>query len=318
MFGVSRTVLKPEPGFRAELPGLDLATLIQMTCARRARLVVRVSSYGEEGYLYSAEGRLVHATVGELVGDEAVLRMLAWPAGDFSICERPFPLHPTVVTSTEGLLLRAAARVDEAALARETDNVLSDEAGLAEQLEGPEPTPTAAQPYAPLPALKLPQQQPGKPPLPPRAAQWPIDAPRSAELPPVSLARITEPPRRPPEPPVSMPRPIAPARPSRLPPLPPAKSRSPEDAAIVASVRVDVRGEVVGTFGPDDQLGQLVAYVSRVAALVQADFALEPFDALHAELTGKRVLIYRDAGELVGVVMKPSAEAQELRQRLGV
>ncbi|HEX5660056.1 MAG TPA: DUF4388 domain-containing protein, partial [Polyangiales bacterium] len=161
---MSRTVIKPQPGFRAELPGLDLPTLIQMTCARRERLVVRVSSYGEEGFLYSAEGRIVHASVGELIGDEAVLRMLAWPTGEFSICERPFPLRATVESSTEGLLLRAAQRSDEAALDRETDHVLREEAGLSEQLEGEEPS---FRPYAPLPALSL----------PPRAGALPVRRP---------------------------------------------------------------------------------------------------------------------------------------------
>jgi hypothetical protein len=319
---VSRTVIKPEAGFRAELPGLDLATLIQMTCARRERLVVRVSSYGEEGYLFSAEGRLVHASVGTLVGDEAVLRMLSWHTGDFALCDRPFPLRPTVESSTEGLLLRAAQRVDEATLERETDSLMFE--GLSEELEGrdqdePEPSRT----YAPLPVLKLPTRSaelstwplPAARPVPTLASLLQVRAPDELKTIPAP------PPRRPPPPPPRS------ERPSALPPvsLPrpvdtgtPRKSEPPRDDSVLATVRIDARGEVVTGFGSDERLAQLVAYVSRVATLLQADFALDPFDALHAELSGKRVLIYAEAGELVGVVMKPSAAAQALRQRHGV
>jgi Domain of unknown function (DUF4388) len=568
---VSRTVIKPEAGFRAELPGLDLATLIQMTCARRQHAVVRVSSYGQEGYLYSAEGRLVHATLDNLVGEEAVLRMLGWGSGEFSLCERPFPLHPTIESSTEGLLLRAAQLVDEAALDRETDSVLGEEiaASLAEQLEGPdedecaptahrdefgleqevdsdrdvpedEPTtmPPEFRPYAPLPNFRT-QPAPAEPPLPPKGlpplrrpgfppppaqaeaklgsglasqpAGWPSEppaaesaalaepsrvAPRVAPSPvapavaspaqPVStvtprlqplaagpllanppqppldtreqdaratvaspgaagrapsarrLAPPPPPPRRvvpvtgpkdgparepersesprkplrpsaPPArarasqaalrpqpvgalPPVSLgPTPAAPGRKSSVPPpapelpassgaqaplqhaepprpvgharssLPPSpgepahspqppegeparSSRAPSSvparrrpppppgaargpfvggeppagSSLIASVRIDARGEVVGAFGSDEQLPQLVAYVSRVASLLQAAFALDPFEALHAELSGKRLLIFQDQDELVGLVMKPGSAAQELRQRFGV
>jgi Domain of unknown function (DUF4388) len=568
---VSRTVIKPEAGFRAELPGLDLATLIQMTCARRQRAVVRIVSYGQEGYLYSAEGRLVHATLDNLVGEEAVLRMLGWESGDFSLCELPFPLHPTIETSTEGLLLRAAQLIDEAALDQETDSVLGEElaVSLAEQLEGPDederaPTPhrdefgleqeidsdedvpddeaTARppefRPYAPLPDFRT-EPAPAEPPLapkglpplrrpvlPPVPAQavtklgsglapqlqgWPLALPSAAGsalaepnrvaphvvsspvapamaaraqpvstvtprvqplaagpmltnspqpqlgtreqdtratfaspatagrepsarrleitpppprrvvpppepkpepareperseaprepvrpsapppgarateaalrpqpvgvLPPVSLGPMPPGPGRkssvpPPanEPPASssaqaplqnaeLPRPVGRARSSppplpgeparssqppageparssrapssvparRMPPPPPtAARRSLVDgeplggSSLIASVRIDARGEVVGAFGSDEQLPQLVAYVSRVASLLQAAFALDPFDALHAELSGKRVLIFQDQDELVGLVMKPSSAAQELRQRFGV
>ncbi|HEX5657034.1 MAG TPA: hypothetical protein VFX59_07555, partial [Polyangiales bacterium] len=122
---------------------------------------------------------------------------------------------------------------------------------------------------------------------------------------------------------VNLPRPVDPARPSerRVPPPPPAKARveaREQNQDVLASVRIDARGEVHSSAGGDEQLGQLVAYVSRIASLVQADFALDPFDALHAELAGKRVLIYQEGDALIGLVMKPSSAAQELRQKLGV
>ena len=48
---VSSTV-RQLSGFHAELDGTDLATLLQIACARGDRSVVQVRSEEEEGYLY--------------------------------------------------------------------------------------------------------------------------------------------------------------------------------------------------------------------------------------------------------------------------
>ncbi|MEY4514321.1 MAG: hypothetical protein RLZZ450_6443, partial [Pseudomonadota bacterium] len=122
-----------------------------------------------------------------------------------------------------------------------------------------------------------------------------------------------------------------PPRRSKVPPPPPPatsarRSSVPDeslqhDSALIASVRVDNNGEVVGTFageGTGDLLPQLVAYVTRLIALVRVDFSLDPFEALHAELSGMRIVLFEDAGEMVGLMMRPGSALQELRQRLGV
>jgi hypothetical protein len=86
-------------------------------------------------------------------------------------------------------------------------------------------------------------------------------------------------------------------------------------------VRVDSQGALVGTFAGDgtgDLLPQLVAYVTRLITLLRADFSLDPFEALHAELSGMRIVLFEDGGETVGLMMRPGSAVQELRQRLGV
>ncbi|MDB4975515.1 MAG: Response regulator [Myxococcaceae bacterium] len=410
---VSQTEMKAAAGFRAELPGLDLGTLIQLTCARRERMVVRIASYGEEGFLYSAAGRIVHATLGGLVGEEAVLRMLGWHSGDFTICERPFPEAATIQRSTEGLLMLAAERANDSAL----DEVLTTGpdlpriAPLAPMLEPEEsePLPTHARqtpapdhgrgapgrtsedaqrasstlheargPGAPGPQVaetglvqpeltrlstpvrgarpSLPPSAgmaldrlrvgatphvpseprhssvPSAPPrdptrastLPPPNASWaelPRDDTRASHpaLAPASRDRDARPTLLPGVPPTS-------ERARNIPPPPPSQARrsSPtpaqagSDPALVASVRVDARGTLVSSFGSSDHLAQLVAYVAHLVALIQADFALDTFQGLHAELAGLRVLIFHEAGDLVGVLMEPGSASTELRQRLGV
>jgi hypothetical protein len=109
-----------------------------------------------------------------------------------------------------------------------------------------------------------------------------------------------------------------------VPPPPPpmssrliARPRAPE-SALLASVRVDEQGRVLSAFGDVDLLSQLVAYVVQLMALVQAELSLDRFAALHAELAGQRVLVFADATEVVGLMMRPGSEAQDLKQRLGV
>jgi hypothetical protein len=115
---ISQTVIKAPPapaGFRAELCGLDLATLLQAACSRGERSVIRVDNLeGEEGYVYVADGTLCHASLGALLGEPAMVRMLSWQHGELSVCERPWPLHPTLQGSLEALLIRAAQLQDEA------------------------------------------------------------------------------------------------------------------------------------------------------------------------------------------------------------
>jgi hypothetical protein len=110
---ISSTLLKSVDGFRAALDGLDLPTLIQMLCARRVRTVLRIASGEQEGFLWFAEGQLVHAASPGREGESAFAAMLAWSGGETSAVERPFPLEPTLHGSIEALLLRAAQAHDE-------------------------------------------------------------------------------------------------------------------------------------------------------------------------------------------------------------
>ena len=91
-----------------------------------------------------------------------------------------------------------------------------------------------------------------------------------------------------------------------------------DDFTRLASVRVDAYGTLIDASGDHDHLVQLVAYVTRLVSLIQSDFGLDPFEALHAELAGLRVLVLKEAGETFGLLMQPGSAAKALRQRLGV
>ena len=104
-----------EVGFRAQISGASLWDLVQMECLSRSRQVVRVSGEGGVGYLYFAEGRVVHAVTSKLMGETAALEILGWTNGAFQPCERAWPAAFTIESSCEGLILRLAKRRDEGA-----------------------------------------------------------------------------------------------------------------------------------------------------------------------------------------------------------
>lgn len=85
-----------------------------------------------------------------------------------------------------------------------------------------------------------------------------------------------------------------------------------------ASVRIDMNGEVVAQQGESDALASLVGYVTRMGALLGSQLGLESFDALSAELGSRRVLVFVEGDEMVGLMLAPGALHTELRRQLGV
>jgi hypothetical protein len=101
------------PGFQAKLRSSSLADLVQMECLAGVRLVVRVTSGDNVGYLYFRGGSVVHAVTAVLSGEAAAMEMLTWNAGTFEPAERDWPLKDSISSSWESLLLRAAHAHDQ-------------------------------------------------------------------------------------------------------------------------------------------------------------------------------------------------------------
>ena len=102
-----------ESGFRAQLRQANLPDLVQMECLSRSRRAIRVTTVGNIGYLFFAEGQVIHASTLELDGEEAAREILLWSRGTFEPCERPWPTKPTIHKSWQVLLLEAAQTEDE-------------------------------------------------------------------------------------------------------------------------------------------------------------------------------------------------------------
>jgi hypothetical protein len=116
-------------GFQAKLRSLSLADLVQMECLAGVRLVVRVTSGDNVGYLYFRGGSLVHAVTAVLSGEAAAMEMLSWSAGTFEPAERDWPPKDSISSSWQSLLLRAAHALDQ----NRTSSVVALRAGSSER-----------------------------------------------------------------------------------------------------------------------------------------------------------------------------------------
>jgi hypothetical protein len=240
-------MLKAASGFRAQLPGWDLATLLQMSCTRGERSVVRVRSGDSEGFIYIGDGRLLHAVTGTLIGEPAVALMLSWEGGEFTLCERPWPLKNSIDISTQAVLIRAAQARDESEV-RQSDVALriGSRPSLATAFAAPRPS-------------SAPQSTPA-------------GSPRAAA----------------------------------------------QEGPVEASVRIDMNGEIVAQHGETEALASLVGYVTRMGALLGSQLGLESFEALTADVGSRRVLVFVEGDEMVGLVLAPGSLHAEMRQQLGV
>jgi hypothetical protein len=122
--------------------------LVQMRCEARARCVVRVTSQGQVGYLYFADGQIVHASVGDAQGEAAALTILSWREGSFDPCDRTWPVRATINIVWQGLLLRAAQLRDETT--RDSTPAMDDSAVVSVVSAGSR---ASTRPVPPPPAL---------------------------------------------------------------------------------------------------------------------------------------------------------------------
>jgi predicted regulator of Ras-like GTPase activity (Roadblock/LC7/MglB family) len=95
------------------LKELSLPSIIQLNCAERNTATVSVSYQGQGGFICFSDGSIVHAAVGDLMGDEAVYELLRWPDGSFIVEANEIPADRTITTSWNELLLEGIRRVDE-------------------------------------------------------------------------------------------------------------------------------------------------------------------------------------------------------------
>ncbi len=108
-------------GFSGSIEGASLADLIQMECLSGNRRAIRVTSEDQVGYLFLADGRVVHSFTADLSGEEAAIEILGWAFGAFEPCNANWPKAPQIDAPFQSLLLRAAQERDERA---RDDNVV--------------------------------------------------------------------------------------------------------------------------------------------------------------------------------------------------
>lgn len=100
-------------GMQGNLRDMTVADLIQHNCQDRkvARLTIR--HLGEEAQLFFKDGNILHATLGDIQGEEVIYRTLAWEEGTFILEPDLAPPATSIQRSWSGLLIAGAQRLDE-------------------------------------------------------------------------------------------------------------------------------------------------------------------------------------------------------------
>lgn len=113
-----RQAIDCETGFRGSIHGLSLVDLLQMFHYARRSLAIAVDGW-DPGHVFLEDGRIVHATCREAVGEAALRAILAMPAGSLRTMVLPEHTPHTITRDFEGLLLDALRVVDESNAGKE-------------------------------------------------------------------------------------------------------------------------------------------------------------------------------------------------------
>ena len=99
---------------RGSLAQMNVLDLLQSLDMGRKTCALTLTNNGDKCRMFFTEGQINHAAYGDLKGDSAVYKVLAWPNGSFEIDFAGSSSEQTTTQSTQGLLLEGLRLLDEA------------------------------------------------------------------------------------------------------------------------------------------------------------------------------------------------------------
>ena len=99
--------------FQGSLRELQLADIVQLVSGSGKTGRFTLAHDDEQGEIYLKQGRIVHAQVGEVAGEEAVYILASWAAGEFVFHPDAETDRVTVQKSNTRLLMETAHQQDE-------------------------------------------------------------------------------------------------------------------------------------------------------------------------------------------------------------
>jgi Domain of unknown function (DUF4388) len=99
--------------FQGSLKELPLPDIIQLVSVSGKTGKFTLSRESDRGFIYLKNGQMVHALVGDLVGEEAIYSLAIWNQGEFQFTPAEEPERQTITKSNTNLLMEAARRLDE-------------------------------------------------------------------------------------------------------------------------------------------------------------------------------------------------------------
>jgi hypothetical protein len=99
--------------FQGSLAELHLPDIIQLVSVSGKSGVFHLTDGDQKGLIYLKDGRIVHAELEDLSGEEAVYSLAIWRQGEFRFDAAASPPRQTIQKSNTSLLMEAARRLDE-------------------------------------------------------------------------------------------------------------------------------------------------------------------------------------------------------------
>jgi len=113
---------------RGNLSQMNVIDLVQSLEMGRKSCLLTLKNDQDRCQMYFREGQVMHATYGELSGNEAVFKVLRWTGGNFQIDFEAKTAEETTTLNTQGLLMEGLRLLDESRrdAAEEEEDVLLD------------------------------------------------------------------------------------------------------------------------------------------------------------------------------------------------
>ncbi|HLE56076.1 MAG TPA: DUF4388 domain-containing protein [Rhodothermia bacterium] len=99
--------------FQGSLKELPLPDIIQLVSVSGKTGKFTLTREPDRGFIYLKNGQMVHAMIGDLIGEEAIYSLAIWNQGEFQFSPGEEPDRQTITKSNTNLLMEAARRLDE-------------------------------------------------------------------------------------------------------------------------------------------------------------------------------------------------------------
>ncbi len=99
--------------FQGSLRELHLPDVIQLVSTSAKSGCFHIQNGPAKGFIWLADGAIVHARLDDLAGEEAIYAMAVWNEGDFRFAPGEAAPETTITRSNTNLMMEAARRLDE-------------------------------------------------------------------------------------------------------------------------------------------------------------------------------------------------------------
>ncbi len=102
-----------DKSFAGTVVGVSLSDIVQVNCLSRSTSALEVKSRDGNGIIFFDKGRIVHAEIDEVTGEEAFYRIMGLDGGNIASKKVAGPPQATIDKPCEALIIEAARRLDE-------------------------------------------------------------------------------------------------------------------------------------------------------------------------------------------------------------